>query len=184
MSRTTIAYPGQPGAFSHQACLVFRPASEPVALPSFGAVVAAVKGGETDLGILPVENSAAGPVAEVHQLLADGGLATLSEHLLPVRMHLLALRGSRLADIRIVISHPMALAQCAGTLRSLALPGEAAANTAIAAKRLAASADRHVAVLASEAAAEAYGLTILRRDVHDQPDNATRFRVVGRPGEA
>ena len=78
----------------------------------------------------------------------------------------------------------MALAQCAGTLRSLALPGEAAANTAVAAKRLAATTDRHVAVLASEAAAEAYGLTILRRDVHDQPDNATRFRVVGRPSEA
>ena len=145
-------------------------------------MIAAVSAGDTEVGVLPIENSAAGSVAEAQQLLADCDLATIAEHWLPVRMHLLTLPGARLADIRRVTSHPVALAQCAETLRALGLATETAPNTAVAAQALATTADRQSAVLASEAAAEAYGLTILSRDVHDRPDNATRFRVVGRPG--
>jgi prephenate dehydratase len=94
-------------------------------------------------------------------------------------MHLLGVEGARLEDVRTVISHPVALKQCARTLEDLGLATEEAPNTALAAQSLAV---RHRAVLASEAAAEAYGLTILRRDVHDRADNATRFAVLARKG--
>lgn len=183
MSRPTVAYQGQPGAFGHQACLAFLPDHLPVPMPSFAGVVSAVEKGETDFGILPIENSAAGPVKEARELLRTSALATLSEHPLPVRMHLLALPGARLEDLDRVVSHPVALAQCAETLRALKIPTGAASNTAVAARTLATTTDRRTAVLASEAAAEFYGLTILRRDVHDRPDNTTRFRVVGRRGD-
>lgn len=183
MTRPTVVYQGQPGAFGHQACLAFLPDHLPLAKPSFAAVVAAVEAAEADVGILPVENSTAGRVEEAHRLLIDSDLAILSEHALPIRMHLLGLPGARLEKIDRVISHPVALAQCAETLRALKLATEGATNTAVAAKMLATTSDRRTAVLASEAAAEAYGLTILRRDVHDRPDNTTCFRVVGRRGD-
>lgn len=176
----TVAYQGQPGAFSHQACLTFLPGHDPVALPTFAAVIAAIERGEADVGVLPVENSCAGPVEPVVRLLADCDLVVIARHSLPVRMHILAVPGTRLEDVTLVVSHPIALLQCAETLKALGLQTEEAANTATAAKALAASGDRSRAVLASEAAADAYGLTILKRNVHDQPDNATSFCVLAR----
>jgi prephenate dehydratase len=177
-----VAYQGQPGAFGHQACLAFLPDHEPVAKHSFGAVLEAVTALETTYGMLPLENSCAGRVEEVWQLLATSDIERLAEHRLPVRMHLLAPQGTRLESVRRVVSHPVALAQCAETLGTLGLAAEPASNTAAAAKRLAEASDGETAVLASEAAASIYGLTILRRDVHDRPDNATTFCVVGRRG--
>jgi prephenate dehydratase len=175
-----VAYQGQPGAFGHEACLAFLPHHEPVAKHSFRAVLEAVTALETTYGMLPLENSHAGRVDEVWQLLAASDVERLSENRLPVRMHLLAPNGTRLESVRRVVSHPVALAQCAETLRALGLAVEAASNTAAAAKALAEASDGATAVLASEAAASIYGLTILRRDVHDRPDNATTFCVVGR----
>src|SRR6478609_6860529 len=106
-----IAYQGLPGAFGHQAALAFAPACEPVAEPSFAAVVAAVVEGRAERGILPVENNEAGPVAETQALLGAGSLDVIAEPVLPVRMHLLGLPGSRLGDVRTAISHPVALRQ-------------------------------------------------------------------------
>lgn len=174
------AYQGQPGAFGHEACLTFLPDHEPVAKPSFAAVIEAVATGEVDRGILPFENSCAGPVAEVQALLADLPLAIVSRHSLPVRMHLLALPGTSLEMVRTVSSHPVALAQSAKALGELGVQTEAASNTAVAAMALRDDNDRTRAVLASEPAAKLYGLTILRRNVHDQPDNATSFCVLAR----
>lgn len=176
----TVAYQGQPGAFGHEACLKFLPHQEPLPKTSFSAVIAAVRDAECRFGVLPIENSCAGPVEEARKLLTEGEVDILSKHPLPVRMHLMAPPGTRLDMIRRVVSHPVALAQCAGTLASLGLVGEPAANTAIAAKALASESDGATAVLASEAAAAIYGLTILRRDVHDQPDNTTIFCILGR----
>lgn len=176
----SVAYQGVPGAFGHQACLAFLPDEEPVAQPTFAAVIEAVSAGETDFGMLPVENSCAGPVREARDLIARCSLRIVSEHVLPVRMHLLGLPGADLVDVHTAVSHPVALGQCAETLARLGLAGEAASNTAIAAQSLS---DPRRAVLASEAAAEAYGLTILRRDVHDRSDNATRFVVLARDGQ-
>ena len=175
-----VAYQGQPGAFGHEACLRFLPDLEPVPKPGFGNVIEAVAAGEADLGVLPVENSCAGPVEEVQQLLARTDLPVVAMHPLPVRMHLLAPPGTRIENVRRVISHPIALLQCAETMRAMGFEVEPASNTAAAAKAIAEAGDGSTAVLASEAAAEIYGLTILRRNVHDRPDNATTFCVLAR----
>jgi prephenate dehydratase len=176
----SVAYQGQPGAFGHEASLRFLPGHACVPKPSFGAVMAAVSDGETEFGVLPMENSCAGPVAEVQRLLSKTDLPIVSMHKLAVRMHLLGVQGTKLEAIRRVVSHPVALAQCAATLSALALETEAASNTAVAAKMVSEGDDGTIAVLASEAAAAIYGLKILRRNVHDQPDNATTFCVLGR----
>lgn len=171
----SVAYQGAPGAFAHQACLAFAASHEPVAYASFADVAAAVAAGEAALGMLPLENSGAGLVPGVAELIA--GLVVVAEHVLPVRLHLLALPGVALAEVRTVVSHEMALRQCAGSLRALGLAGERAANTAVAARDLA---GRDRAALASAAAAEIYGLTVLRADMQDDPDNRTRFALVRR----
>ena len=178
------AYQGAPGAFGEQACRAFLPDWEPVAQPSFAAVVRAVGQGQAGRGVLPLSNAAAGDVPGVEALIRGSGLALLSRHLLPVRMHLLGLPGATLASIRSVASHPVAFAQCRRWLEASGLALEPAENTALAAAALAASGDRSRAVLASAFAAELYGLTILRRDVQDRADNATLFAVVARPGAA
>jgi len=173
----SVAYQGAPGAFAHEACLRFLPDHQPVAKASFAEVVEAVEEGETELGMLPVENNSAGPVDEAQALLAASLLAIVAEHDLPVRQHLLALPGVPLEEIRTVVSHPVALKQCARSLHELGFETRAAPNTALAAQGLR---DRSCAVLASEAAAQAYGLQILRRDMHDRADNSTRFVVLAR----
>ena len=174
-----IAYQGLPGAFGHQAALAFAPGFEPVAEPSFAAVVAAVVEGRAERGILPVENNEAGPVPEAQALLAGAEVEILAEMILPVRMHLLGMPGARLEDIGTAISHPVALRQCARTLDRLGVAREEAPNTAVAAAELR---DPAKAVLASEAAADAYGLVILLADVHDRADNATRFALLAPRG--
>jgi prephenate dehydratase len=174
-----VAYQGLPGAFGHQACLAFAPGFEPVAEPSFAAVVAAVVEGRAERGILPIENNEAGPVAEARALLAEAAVEIVAEPVLPVRMHLLGLPGARIEDVHTAISHPVALRQCARTLDRLGLAREEAPNTAVAAAELR---DPAKAVLASAAAAEAYGLVILLPDVHDRPDNATRFALLAPRG--
>ena len=175
-----VAYQGVRGAFGHEACLAFLPDAEPVAHDSFAAAVAAAEAGLADFAIVPVENSIAGPVPGNADLIARPGLKVLARHSLPVRMHLLGVPGARLQEIVRAYSHPMALKQCAGTLKALGIAPLEGTNTAIAAQMLAESGDRTSAVLASEAAAKAYGLTIVRPDMHDRPDNYTVFAVLGR----
>lgn len=174
----TVAYQGVPGAFGHAACLAFVPDHEPVAKPTFTAVLASVASGASDYGVLPVENSVAGPVSEVEHLIWGCKLPQ-KFHDLPVRMHLLARPGTDLAAVKRVISHPIGLAQCAATLRTMNVSTEPASNTAIAAATLAKSDDPTAAVLASEAAARTYGLVILREDMQDRADNVTSFCVLG-----
>lgn len=174
----TVAYQGVPGAFGHAACLQFVPGHDCIAKPTSTAVVAAVASGETEFGVLPVENSIAGPVHDVADLLHGCRLPSVM-HDMPVRMHLLARTGTALESITTVISHPVGLAQCAKTLRSMGVETAEASNTAIAAKALSESGDGSTAVLASEAAAVTYDLQILRRDMQDRPDNVTRFCVLG-----
>jgi len=173
----SVAYHGVPGAFSHEACLRFVPAEEPIGLPSFADVIRAVEAGDADLGLLPLENNNAGAVDEVQRLLKGSSLKVIGEHKLPVRIHLLGLPGSSLDQIGVAVSHPMAIKQCRETLRSLGLNSEEASSTSVAAQALA---DPTKAVLASEAAADAYGLVVLKRNVHDREVNETTFVVVSR----
>lgn len=173
----SVAYHGVPGAFSHEACLTFVPEQEPVGLASFADVIRAVESGEAEFGILPLENNNVGGVDEVRQLLSRSPLKIVAEHRLPIRIHLLGLPGSSMEQVRTAVSHPMALKQCKDTLDKLGLQPEAASSTSVAAQTLT---DPTKAVLASEAAAEAYGLVVLQRNVHDREVNETTFVVVSR----
>jgi prephenate dehydratase len=173
----SVAYHGVPGAFSHEACMTFLPDEKPVGLPSFADVIRAVDKGEADYGVLPLENNNAGEVDEVRQLLEGSPLKIVAEHKLPIRIHLLGLPGSSLDQIRTAVSHPMAIKQCWLTLESLGLIAEEAPSTSVAAQTLS---DPTKAALASEAAADAYGLVVLKRNVHDRELNETTFVVVTR----
>ena len=171
----TIAYAGAPGAFAHEAAVMFAPDRVAIPLVDFAAVAEAVASGAAELGVLPTRNSRAGEVPGVADLLADARLALVEEHALPVRVHLLALPGVAIEDVTMIASHPVALAQCAEHLAELGIATEEASNTAVAAAAL----DRRDrAVLASEAAATAYGLAVLKRDMHDDPDNTTSFALI------
>ena len=176
----TVAYQGGPGAFAEEACRLFLPDCLAVARASFADVAEAVRAGEAGFGMLPRENNSVGSVPGVAELIERNGLTVRGIHALPVRLHLMARPGVTLEEVRIVVSHPMALAQSAMTLQGLGLDTEEAANTALAAQSVGAVDNRTRAAIASETAAAAYGLTILRRDVHDRPDNATIFCVVAR----
>ena len=172
----TVAYQGAPGAFGHEACLRFVPEHEPVPQPTFAAVIAAVAAAHTELGMLPIENNEAGDTG-ARALIEQAPVRVVDEPVLPIRMHLLGLPGTIASDIRTIVSHPVALRQCARTLAGKGVAVEEASNTAVAAAELS---DPTRAVLGSEAAARIYGLAILERDVHDRPDNATRFAVLAR----
>ena len=127
--------------------------------------------------MLPLENNNVGGVDEVRKLLDRSPLKVLAEHALPVRIHLLGLPGSRIEDIHTAVSHPMAIKQCAENLRALGLAAEEAPSTSVAAKNLS---DASKAALASRAAAEAYGLIVLKENVHDREVNETTFVMVGK----
>ena len=174
----SVAFQGVPGAFSHEACRVFLPDDRPIGRATFAEVIETVLDGEADLGMLPFENNSAGAVEEVQALLAVAeGIRIVARHTLPIRIHLLGLQGSDIARLRTAVSHPMALKQCTLTLAELGLAAEPASNTAAAAQMLS---DPTKAVLASESAAEAYDLVILRRDLQDNAQNATTFCIIAR----
>ena len=172
-----IAYAGAEGAFAHEACRAFAEDFDAVAVRDFGAVVSAVEAGQAEAGMLPLRNSRAGEVEEVRELLADGRLKIARECPLPVRMHLLGLADAELSALTAVTSHPVALRQCARSLERLGLETTPAANTALAARELR---DATMGVLASDAAARAYGLKVLQHDMQDDPNNMTVFAIVER----
>lgn len=179
-----VAYQGAPGAFSHEACLRFAPEHDPAPFDSFSAAFEAVRLGRCDVGLFPRENSIAGPVPEVAALLPRSGLDVVSEHRLPVRLHLSAPQGAALADLVEAVSHPMALKQVRRSLERLRLRPVEAFDTAGAARDLAAAPAPGRAAVASETAAALYGLNVLVRDLQDAPDNATTFVLVARVGKA
>jgi prephenate dehydratase len=170
----TVAYHGAEGAFSHEACLRFLPEHQAVAVGTFADVVSAVQSGEADFGMLPLANNEAGETG-ARELIAQARLHIVDEAVLPVRMHLLGLPDATLDQIRTVVSHPIALAQCSEVLAKLGVETEEASNTAVAARALQ---NPSRGVLASEAAAAIYGLAILKRDVQNRTDNATTFAIV------
>lgn len=171
------AYQGIAGAFGHQACQLAFPGAEMIACPSFADVIRMVATEQADGGVLPVENHYAGVVDGVAELIGDSDLAVERLIDLPVQLHLLALPGAQLDAVRTVISHPMALRQCTRSLSLLGVDTREAANTAVAAESLQ---DHQTGALASELAAELYGLAILMRDMQDDPNNRTTFAVIRR----
>ena len=180
MAKKKIIFQGEPGANSDIACREAYPDHEPVPCPTFEDCFTALSSGEVDLGMIPIENSVAGRVADIHHLMPDSGLHIIAEWFLPIRNQLMAPKGASLATIKSVESHVMALGQCRGIIRQLKLKPVVAADTAGSAREVAESKDLTRAAIASPLAAEIYGLDILRRNVEDAPHNTTRFYVTAR----
>ena len=175
--QTTVGYPGRDGAHSAAACeRLFPGGAELVQFPSFSAVADATAAGVVAYGVLPIESSLSGPVAETHDLLYESPLAIAAETVLPVRHCLVGLAHVELDDIRVVHSHPVALDQCRQLLASLPqATAVAAATTADAAAHVAESGNPSEVAIASERAARLYGLKVLAGDVGDHPEAYTRF---------
>jgi prephenate dehydratase len=180
MSRKSIVFQGEPGANSHIACSDAYPDHAAVPCATFEDAFAAIESGEADLGMIPVENSVAGRVADIHHLMPQSGLHIVAEWFLPVRHQLMAPKGAELAGIRSVESHVMALGQCRNIIRKLGLKTIVAADTAGSAREVAERGDKTRAAIASRLAAQIYGLDILAEDVEDESHNTTRFLVLSR----
>lgn len=178
MTRNKIAYQGERGANSHIACLDVYPDHEPVACRTFEDVIAMVEGGEAQLAMIPVENTIAGRVGDIHHLLPATSLHMIGEHLMRIRFQLMALKGTKLEDIESAYSHVMALGQCRNYLRDHNIQARTAADTAGAARRVAERGDSKAAAIAPELAAQEYGLEILARDIEDATHNTTRFVIM------
>jgi prephenate dehydratase len=178
-----IAFQGEPGAYSHQACREARPDMEAVPCTTFEDVVEMTRSGAVDLGMLAVENSTYGRVADVHSLLPRSGLHIVDEAFLRVHVNLLGVPGAALADIAEAHGHVVILPQCAGFLRKHGIRGHVSSDNARAAREVAAAGDRTRAALASELAATIYGLDIVAARIEDQANNTTRFLVMSREAD-
>ncbi len=173
-----ISYQGEPGANSHMAAKEVRPDLEPMPCATFEDALAAVKSGEARYGMIPIENSVAGRVADIHHLLPGAGLYIVGEHFLRVRFHLMAPKGATLDGITDVYSHVHALGQCRKIIRKHGLKAHVSGDTAGAAREVSESNNKARAALAPPLAAEIYGLDILARDVEDEAHNTTRFVIL------
>jgi prephenate dehydratase len=178
-----IVFQGEPGANSHIACHEAYPEHEAVPCPTFEDAFAAVASGEAELGMIPIENSVAGRVADIHHLMPHSGLHIIGEWFLPISHQLMAPKGATLATIKSVESHVMALGQCRNVIRKLGLRPIVAADTAGSAREVAERHDKTRAAIASRLAAEIYGLEILAQDVEDEAHNTTRFIVLAREAQ-
>jgi prephenate dehydratase len=175
-----IAFQGELGAYSHQACQQSRPDFEAVPSTTFEEVVDKVAKGEVDLGMLAVENSTYGRVADVHSLLPRAGLHIVDEAFVRVHVNLLGVPGAVLADVREAHGHVVILPQCSIFLKAHGILGKVSSDNARAAREVAEGGDRSKAALASELAASIYGLDVLARHIEDQANNTTRFLVMAR----
>ncbi|KUF12608.1 prephenate dehydratase [Pseudoponticoccus marisrubri] len=173
-----IAFQGELGAYSHQACVEARPEAEPLPCKTFEDVIAAVREGRADLAMLPVENSTYGRVADIHRLLPESGLRIVDEAFVRVHISLMALPGVEIEALDVVRAHLVLLPQARAFLAKYGIRGEAAADSAGAAAELAEAGQRDVGVLASDLAAEIHGLHILARHIEDHAHNTTRFLLM------
>lgn len=173
-----IAYQGEPGANSHVACTQALPGHQPLACATFEDAFAVVSDGTAELAMIPIENSTAGRVADIHYLLPTSGLHVVGEHFLPIHFGLLGVPGARVDRLRSVRSHVHAFGQCRKIIRRLGLTPVVSGDTAGSAREVAEAGDPAEASLAPALAADVYGLEVLERDVEDEPHNTTRFVVL------
>ena len=178
MMTNVISFQGEPGAYSHQACVEVFPDMEALPCNTFEGAVAAVKEGRADLAMLPVENSTYGRVADIHHLLPDTGLHIIGEHFVRVQISLLAVPGAKLEQIKYAMSHTVLLGQCRDFLKKHSILPRTGADTAGSAKMVAEDARPEVAALASKLAGEIYGLEALAEGIEDNQNNTTRFLIM------
>jgi prephenate dehydratase len=175
-----IAFQGEPGAYSHQACRETYPEMEPLPCRTFEDAIEAVRNNEAELAMLPVENSTFGRVADIHHLLPQSDLYIIGEAFVRVKITLLALPGTPLDQITHAMSHTMLLGQCRGFLSEHGIHRVTGADTAGSARQVADEGNPSMAALASELAGQIYGLDVLARDIEDEGTNTTRFLVMSR----
>jgi prephenate dehydratase len=180
MTDDLIAFQGLPGAYSDLACRAAFPKMRTLPCASFEDTFAAVRDGQATLAMIPIDNSVAGRVADIHHLLPDSGLHIVAEHFQRVNHQLLAPKGATLATIKTVHSHVQALSQCRKLIREMGLKPVVHADTAGAAADVAAKGDISEAAIASTLAGEIYGLVRLKEGIEDAEHNTTRFVVMGR----
>jgi prephenate dehydratase len=179
-SNKTIAFQGVPGAYSDLACHVVYPDWATLPCETFEETFAAVIEGRAQLAMIPIDNSVAGRVADIHHLMPGSGLHIIAEHFQRIAHQLLAPKGATLEGLRTVHSHVHALSQCRIAIRNLGLKAVVHVDTAGAARDIAARGDPTEAAIASTLAAERYGLAILKRDIEDAEHNTTRFIMLAR----
>jgi prephenate dehydratase len=180
MTAQLISFQGEPGANSHIACDEVYPGWEPLPCATFEDAFAAVSEGRAALAMIPIENSIAGRVADIHHLLPNSGLHIIGEHFLPIHFQLMALPEANLSTIKTVQSHVHAIGQCRKIVRKLGLRALVTGDTAGSAREVAESGDITKASLAPRLAAGIYGLKILAEDVEDESYNTTRFIILSK----
>ena len=173
-----IAYQGEPGANSLIACLEVHPDYEPMPCRTFEDAFQAVKEGQAKLAMIPIDNSVAGRVADIHHLMPASNLSIIGEHFLPIHFQLLGLPGASLSDLKIVRSHVHALGQCRKMIKAQNLSAIVAIDTAGAARELSETKDKTSSALATALAGELYGLVPLLKNVEDEAHNTTRFVIL------
>ncbi|HTP75952.1 MAG TPA: prephenate dehydratase [Rhizomicrobium sp.] len=179
-SAKRVAFQGEPGAYANLAAREVLPHALAVPCPTFEDAAEAVRSGDTDLCIIPVENSLMGRIADIHHLLPDAGLHIVGEHFLRIQHQLLGLKGARIEGLKRVFSQGPALAQCLKIIRELKLKAENWHDTAGSAHHVAELKDPSVAAIASSLAGQLYGLEVLRANVEDESHNMTRFLIMSR----
>jgi prephenate dehydratase len=180
MAKKKIIFQGELGANSHLACREAYPGYEPIPCPTFEDCFAALSAGDVELGMIPIENSVAGRVADIHHLMPTANLHIVAEWFLPIRNQLMVPKGATLKTIKTVQSHVMALGQCRKVIHELKLKPIVAADTAGSAREVAESKDPSRAAIGSRLAAEIYGLEILKENIEDEDHSTTRFVVLSR----
>ena len=178
------AFQGALGANSHQACRLTVPQMDVLPCADFERAIEAVVDGAADVAVIPIENSSAGRVADMHRLLPDSGLHIIAEHYQPIAHALVAQPGVDKAAIREVFSHEQALSQCRTYLRSHAMEPHKFSDTAAAAAWIASSGARHQAAICPAFAADIYGLNVLETPINDRAENTTRFFILSREAQA
>lgn len=173
-----IAYQGVAGAYSHIACMQLFPNQEYVACDSFEIAMEMVKNGTVDKAVIPVENSNAGRVSDVHFLLPKAGLHIIGEHFLRIEHQLLAIKGAKLEDIVSASSHPQALAQCSEFLKAHNIKAVSRIDTAKSCEKIVLEQDKTKAAIASKLAAEIYSMDILASNIENADNNTTRFLIM------
>ncbi len=178
-----VVFQGEPGSYSHLAALEALPHCEAVAAPTFEDAFASIREGVVDLGLIPIENSLHGRIADIHYLLPDTPIFILGEHFHRVRHQLMAAPGATLSSIKTVVSQEPALGQCRNIVREMGLKRQLWADTAGAARHVAEVKDKTLAAVASKLAAAIHHLVILKADVEDADHNVTRFLIMSRDSE-
>src|SRR5436853_7687465 len=180
MSKLTVAFQGEPGENSDIAARQVYPGCEPMPCPTFEDALAAVQSGKAELGMIPIENSISGRVADIHHLLTHAKMHIVGEHFLPIHFNLMAPKGATLKTIKVVESHIHSLGQCRRFIRKHGYKPVIAADTAGAARHISETSDVTRGALAPKLAAKIYGLKVLAENVEDEDHNTTRFVILSR----